>query len=687
MVKVEIISSDTGSPEHYAAVQLKKMFEKTPEFSNAEGLIKIFVSFKCYGQYAEDIDLVVFGQFDSPYLPNLNLWSRTDKKYEMREHQVFVDNFCFTIEVKNQIPENISIEGNQVFVKYGTRPHPASSQSTQQKFSLKNYLTLHNGWTPYIVSILWLCNVDSTELSNLDPNKFTNTHVLPAQFDIYRMLNLACANMNIRKVRDRCFLTSTKKENKGETAFQSVHEAHRIFSEIKENTSLVTRKRLEFITQGTLKAEGSQSEQKFAKAIGEKLVIIQGKAGTGKTIRMLQIAYDLAVKRKKRCLILTYNKALIEDLRYHFRLIGKPELDPSGEVGVVIRSVMSFTRSLGIGFGCLDKWSVTQYDEYLDILLRNIQHELPNEKNRYLRPPKSKENLLFDVILVDEAQDWLEHEKNILYELYGSKSVVIVDGIDQLVRRTEKCDWAQGIDYNDTIKNGLRVSLRQKTNLIRFIRCYATKFNLQWDIEAKEDLPGGRIIVLASTNAYTREFHNEILTSAIKADNQPNDILILVGPDLVHKLDDERWFKLAESWEKKFGNKIWDGTSRKREEGDLYAEIPVYPRNVHECNRVVQYDSARGLEGWAVVCSYLDEFVQYKFEGKSDTSDIPQEKQLALLEADDDTRKQFAYKWTMIPLTRAMDTLVITIKDLQSEYAQKLKEVVMQCSDFAEWRE
>jgi hypothetical protein len=77
----------------------------------------------------------------------------------------------------------------------------------------------------------------------------------------------------------------------------------------------------------------------------------------------------------------------------------------------------------------------------------------------------------------------------------------------------------------------------------------------------------------------------------------------------------------------------------------------------------------------------LDEFVKYiaytyKEEGK----------QLRfsgnLREVD---KQGYTYLWSLIPLTRAIDTVVITLRNPNSTYAQRLKTVAEKLPDFVEW--
>ena len=84
--------------------------------------------------------------------------------------------------------------------------------------------------------------------------------------------------------------------------------------------------------------------------------------------------------------------------------------------------------------------------------------------------------------------------------------------------------------------------------------------------------------------------------------------------------------------------------------------------------RVLQYESSRGLEGWSVCCLDFDRFLEIK-EKQAVTKATVNE---LLLESVEDTRKKYVNNWAMIPLTRAIDTLIITLNDKDSIYSRKI---------------
>ena len=68
------------------------------------------------------------------------------------------------------------------------------------------------------------------------------------------------------------------------------------------------------------------------------------------------------------------------------------------------------------------------------------------------------------------------------------------------------------------------------------------------------------------------------------------------------------------------------------------------------------------MEGWVVVNFALDEFYAYKLKHP----EISESAKSDLFFDHEEEAKEYANKWTMIPLTRAIDTLIIHISDEHS---------------------
>ena len=48
-------------------------------------------------------------------------------------------------------------------------------------------------------------------------------------------------------------------------------------------------------------------------------------------------------------------------------------------------------------------------------------------------------------------------------------------------------------------------------------------------------------------------------------------------------------------------------------------------------------------------------------------------------------KKKYIYNWVMIPLTRAIDTLIITLNDCESDVGRTLRSIADENPDFITW--
>ena len=99
--------------------------------------------------------------------------------------------------------------------------------------------------------------------------------------------------------------------------------------------------------------------------------------------------------------------------------------------------------------------------------------------------------------------------------------------------------------------------------------------------------------------------------------------------------------------------------------------------------RIVQYDSCRGLEGWTVINYGFDEFWDYKYRQRLA---MPRETDHLFVTAEEEAR-EFASRWAMVPLTRAIDTLIINISDKPGRIRETLELTHAKRADFMEWVE
>ncbi|MCW3104076.1 MAG: hypothetical protein JWO09_2516 [Bacteroidetes bacterium] len=689
-VKISI-KGDKETNEYKDALALKQIFEK--EFINKDtsGEILIISGATLFGQDVKDVDLIVLGNFENY---SCKVKSKAEigfydnrKELELKERLIYINSFCFVIETKRQRAEDIQLNGIQLLVRYNDKLHDVTTQSEKQKYALMSFFKDRLDFTPYICNFIWFRNINWESIKQLlgnNENVLTKHNYLPNTFSLAFLFQLACVQSTPYNLTDK------DGKPKGYSSFKCLKKSQvfdlkemnstfELFEKVQVGVGQLTRKKIEQITSKLL------DNQQYAQAIGQKFIVISGRAGTGKTIKLLRIACDLAVSKGARCLILTYNHALVSDIKRTLALAEIP--DGVDTYTVNISTLHKFFFELLIGFGIVKNELnpdadvkyipnyLEKYNQYLEELYDYIDNGLIQEKEIQELMRSRHDKVAWDYILIDESQDWGDFEKSIIFRIFGKEKVIIADGVDQLVRTQKKCNWVRGLKPDiDFKKTNEKRGLRQEVNLVSFINAYAKELGIVWELEPKQELIGGKIII--STKDYSKELHQKEVKRCKEFGNTEYEMMFLVPPNLVNVVKgsggEVRNFKLAEEFNQ-MGIKIWDSTSK-----DLRSQYVVDLTQ----HRLLQYESCRGLEGWTVICLHLDEFIKYKMETFTE-----QATEELVLESFQEKRDKFVYLWSLIPLTRAIDTLVITIKDKESKIGQTLRKVYEKNRDFVQWIE
>ena len=190
-------------------------------------------------------------------------------------------------------------------------------------------------------------------------------------------------------------------------------------------------------------------------------------------------------------------------------------------------------------------------------------------------------------------------------------------------------------------------------------------------LEPNPEANGGRVLVIEGDLASQTEVYEQVCAEAAELGNYPVDLLACVPPSLVLQKDHEP-FSLPGRTLIANGKKVWDASSI-----DVRGHFPTD----RDALRIVQYDSCRGLEGWTVINYGFDEFWEYKYRQRLSSPQEPGD----LFETPQERATAFASRWAMIPLTRAMDTLVINVSAQPGPIGQALAKVQKQRADFVEW--
>ena len=636
---IELVAASRGGAEFEAALTLQRWLS---EYAGPDDRITIVVGAKTEGERVEDIDLLVIGEMaPGTLLPDRSL------PVGLRGRPVQLRDFVFTIEVKAHDPESIRvIGGNKIQVRYGNKWKSATDQANEQKYALKAWVerTLQIV-CPRISHAVWLMNVPASAISKRPRHVLFSDSELP---DLFALLDAGSLERAAARDGSAGQVSAIVGTDRSTVAQLQAYFQNKI------QLGKLDRRKLERVCDRIVR------DQLWTDRLGKQLLIFRGRGGAGKTLRLLNIARHLYKERGQRALFLTYNRALVQDVRRLTNVLGVSDGD------LRIQTTDSFMLSLCEAFGQAPRRDAGKID-WVDYAARKqvVAQQLVQLGHEGIKasPAAAANPALFawDVILIDEGQDWPPAEKAAIFAIFGHRKVIVADGVDQFVQTVRRCDWASGVDTGERQIVSLPKSLRLKANLCRFAKAFASELDLpDWSLDLDRELSGGQIKIFL--RPYTKADHERIFRKHAEAGNQPIDALFCMSKarGSVHaSLPDD-----LRAW----GQDVWDGS--------LSQNRNHYPQDVSQL-RVVQYQSCRGMEGWTVVCLDLDKFFeeQLRFAPKPESADM-------FIDRDMEARRHAA-RWCLIPFTRAIDTLVVHASEA-SQLGQVLLNVSKGYRDFVE---
>ena len=639
------------SKEDEAANQLKNnLQEELASYPTAKGTIYIMTSIRIFGQKRNDIDMLVMG-----FIENLTFKNINTKNYDVVK-ELDVKSFICNIELKSHSASSVKHEGTDYIVSYSGIPHNASQQCSEAKFSLFNHLNDQLYIKPFICDVLWLNGLSRTDLSYLRGSTIDNA--LHRGFKFRDLVNVILQQANVIKIGTSRFCLDSFTD--GQKEYNAIVD---LFTAVREPQGL-TKQKFELLSQKNTDVE------KLLTDTGNKLTIVKGRAGTGKTVQLLQLAFMLANEDyANRCLILTYNNALVSDIK---RLIDYTPM-PSKVDGrtVSIKTIHSFfltlMKEVGVDVNHLNPQNRTfdaDYTQSLKLLYEFVVETCQKEDIDALKD-LAESSIDWDYILIDEAQDFSDLEKKILFKIYGARRLVVADGVDQFMRVGNRQIWERGVEKSLVCKPKTMVlERRQKANLVSFVNAFACLANLDWKVKPNDELPGGEIKIYSK---FLNKTFKELKSNCKQNKCENYDILILEPPTQVIRDNKGKRFAKAEAYNKA-GIPIYDGINDNNR--------TTYPTK-DQC-RVYQYDSCRGLEGWCVVCADFDDLIQYKMDTyKANDEELCFDPEVA--------KRRSVMLWALMPLTRPIDTLVITLSNVNTEIGKMLKQLADAYPDFIEW--
>jgi hypothetical protein len=654
---IEIVGVQDGQ-EYEAALHVKRLLLNAwPDLAQGRrDIVKIFAGFKMYGHSVEDLDLVVIGCFDQPrdFAVEYKFYPREGDPFVPR--QAFVRNFALVIEVKSHDATGVHFDDKVASVRYVrngiAKWECVTEKNRAQMFEFKKYLDRQGLDRIHVQDLILFTGLREADL----PQRPHNCIASDASFE--RMLNVLGQIARPHRNGNRVTLSFGSDD-----AFKALLAGKFGLFDVVEPTP-IDRRRMDLIAKRSVPDD-------WMNDLGQRQIILRGRGGVGKTVNLLQMAYRSYDTCQQRSLLLTFNKALVADLRRTMALLGVPRSVENG--GIAVETAHGFFGRIMIALGVIDN-----YDDFLDGFERHKANLLdfltegaigPEDIDQMLR--NAPVDFDWDLIFVDEGQDWPQDEIEILRRVFGTERITVSDGVDQFVRESI-ADWTIGIAKGSVQPRRLKRSLRMKSNIATFASDMATALGLSdWDVEPNSEASGGRVIVIEG-NLYDRpEVLHDLASDALALGNYPVDMLACVPPSMVRAMAADGLCTPAGFYEGS-GGRVWDGTAR---------DVREYFATHREQLRFVQYDSCRGLEAWTSINYRLDELWDYKFNQML-TSGRTDDK---LLLSDEENAAAHAARWIMIPLTRAMDTIVVNVGTGPSVLKSALQTVQARRSDFFQW--
>ena len=646
---IQVIGPEDREETRYAH-RLAAMFrEAFPGIEDGPELIKIASCAKVFGGRVQDVDLVVLVRLNGRrFRPRRRVL--IDAADGQREHlgEIALRNLVLTIELKSHDPQGVRFDGLGVSVRYGVDWKSATEQAVEQMHAFLGDCEQRLGNRPRVVNLVALQNVEDAQLPRRPHNIIAGDQSLGSILTtISEMRQPWLAGGNIPTL-------SCCNDDLAERI-----ERLPIFTPLQPTR--LDRRRMERLAQRAPQLDALEGD------LGQQAFILRGHGGTGKTSLLLNLAARAYQDRAARSLLLTYNQALAADLRRLMALTAVPGSDDQG--GIRVETVMTLVGRVLQRFDLLreDEDLLAEYSARARTLAELLQAgDITDEQLTDLRM-REPDLFRFDHVLIDEGQDWPPSEIEIIRSVFGAERIVVADGIDQLIRgdvATWRYDQAGGAVKVER----LRQSVRMKSNLAAFTRFIAGELGVPgWDLGPNDQAPGGKVLLVEGDLLRAPALHNELFAEAVATGNSLIDCLYIVPPEIARAGADG--LTPVARFLAREGINCWDGTSY-----DVRRDMP---RDI-AAPRIVQYESCRGLEGWTVFATGLDRFWEHRLQQAGRCAG-------QTLGDADEAARQVAARWMMIPLSRAMDTLVISVARSDSEIGRLLDRAARALPDVVSW--
>ena len=631
-----------GKDEHRAALRLKEIFERDwgidQQVPDAKACIDIHVSpnVLATGHPVQQLDLFVA-------IDCARFFAKAAADRAKHPH---IERMFIVIEVKGHPQNGIDFyPDGQAYVRYGNEPPSSATgqnfdQSIATREFLKTYLqNAHNGApVPWISRACWFTGVHSSQY----PHRHLNlSH------------QLLFSDLTVAELVTRAGMGPKCRTNlpDGRECWTATTVPGMCPSLRRAWVLAAPPRKLDRAKIDAIGREIAAIAQKG----NQKGLIFRGYGGTGKTFALLANAIR-CYSQRDRVLVLTFNLALAWELRRMLSMMGPGHLQiPHQDAGapcITVETLSNWVKQLAVELGLISSdtdlfpsGNPVYYKRLCEQLLQLVSVcNGPNDVRQNLKTAASYER-----VFIDEAQDVPKHEKDLIIAVFGTEAFCVSDGLDQTFRAQIPTDWRRrqdGAIISGVTTHQLNLCYRLKAHLCDFVNRFASAINLQgFHLNPAPGAVGGKVIIHfgSASQALTDCF--PFASDSNKNDgNTPADILVCADRSLVQPLN------IPENYLAERNHQSWNGTLPEAQLGHMGSEQV----------RIVLLDHCRGLEGWCVFLLGLDKFYEERV-AQLETELAPGNPDTFRLIAE-----EAAKKFITIPLTRAIDTLVIQVENRNS---------------------
>jgi len=292
------------------------------------------------------------------------------------------------------------------------------------------------------------------------------------------------------------------------------------------------------------------------------------------------------------------------------------------------------------------------------------------------------------ILIIDEGQDCHNYEREIFYEMFDPKNIVISHGgKEQLIRFSNTCDWGYFKGkriQTKKIPSGNK-SYRIKQNILDFCNFIAEKYRIDLNLKSfSEEDPGQIIFDFRQINTQTikTSFSSLIEKGNVNGCSNLESLLIMDVNKSTFEIgnNNHNTKHEFETIVNEF-NVMEERTITKHNNFPYLTELnsltEYWLGAVDDKNklsfpspnevRIINYESCRGLEAWCVMCLNFDKFFLSQSESKDAENYLLNEDMYLTKEQ---RSAMYAITWVLMAATRAIDTLYIQVSGTSSDFSK-----------------